>query len=1036
MNNRWTHQVKQYLKSHRKDKRFRISALALSVCTILIVYGCMCLPALGLEATSLNLTSENSEAAPGQNITVHIAASARENQDSTFFYLDPAGTGPQLASGYVFTNVGDHSSDDTTTAVVSSTDITAADGSVVTFYRSVLNGETGYWFELKQGTSADFTVDFTSDAAQTLALFYADGSTLDSAQTKAEQIKTEDGKDQLVLTWKAQEQTAVQETDETAAVTASADDDIAAIAETSTSNQETITTEDTRSEGVTMNLFDYNANDTQYNYFNDAYNGSFTNSMRSWDLSSLPTTSTVFKDMNGNNTGNTINLDDNGNPRELLFFAFGTGLSTAANASSSQTDKNAKPISTSNTINTYTGTEEAMAGIVKNTLTDGYPYLNTTGGLSGNKSLSYLFDTTATSGKKTVYSDVNHLFKQETDKEGYLIYDSDSNYAYYNSDTNGGDFKVYKDTYLTNQTDYTHSIGFFPFNDYNTSNNDPSNSSWRKSDTGALNHHFGMTMEADFTLPTDADGKINGQDMVFNYSGDDDMWVFIDDVLVLDLGGIHQPADGNINFTTGEVTTTDAAEQVVKYRNNSAVINQTQSLESVFNQAGKTYDSSKGSQHTLKVFYLERGGTYSNLKIEFNLQLYKKGDLAITKKITGDEDYSDEEKAALKDKTYQTQLYLEDEAGTDTYSVYKGPATYDDGSDVTFDSDGTFSIKADQTVTVKDLNVNQKYYLKEIGVDGALFDQVTIGDTTTTVSGTTTAQSETKKIAELNPVTIDNHLKAKPSLFVEKLWYNPDGTEKDQSDVPDSINFELYRSHTVESAEVTHKVTFYINTYYGTTQKQEIEVADGGSADFYSYYQTRRGGGWGGGQTYYTSPDSVSTDDGTVLTRTGTGGSGYTQYNKYTLSNITGDTSVTCYYNSVYDDSDSSSFNLTVSSYTRPTGQSTSTTETEDLGQFELNKGNNWQWSSSDYPSADDSGNPYTYYVNEDVLADYSTEYDNNNISKGTIQIKNTYKYSYELPSTGSNGPEVLEIVGTILTAGAVLFVLINRSRRKTERRI
>ena len=62
-----------------------------------------------------------------------------------------------------------------------------------------------------------------------------------------------------------------------------------------------------------------------------------------------------------------------------------------------------------------------------------------------------------------------------------------------------------------------------------------------------------MHMNATFAIP--ADGKVNGQDVIYEYSGDDDMWLYIDDVLVLDIGGIHEPVHGTINFRTGEVVT-------------------------------------------------------------------------------------------------------------------------------------------------------------------------------------------------------------------------------------------------------------------------------------------------------------------------------------------------------------------------------------------------------------------------------------------------------------------------------------------------
>lgn len=197
--------------------------------------------------------------------------------------------------------------------------------------------------------------------------------------------------------------------------------------------------------------------------------------------------------------------------------------------------------------NAWTGSANPYSNIMKKTLgKDSYPVLN-----KGNEeSSSYLFSTDSGTGK-TVYSDANYLFKKDAD--GYYEYDSAKNFAQFDEKTKH--FTVYKvPGSSTNAINLQKDSGnkphgsFFPFNTLG----DSIYEGIHEISGNSPDFHFGMTMSAKFIQPKD--GKINGNNMVFEFSGDDDVWVYIDGVLVLDIGGIHNAASGSINFANGNVT--------------------------------------------------------------------------------------------------------------------------------------------------------------------------------------------------------------------------------------------------------------------------------------------------------------------------------------------------------------------------------------------------------------------------------------------------------------------------------------------------
>lgn len=270
-----------------------------------------------------------------------------------------------------------------------------------------------------------------------------------------------------------------------------------------------------------------------------------------------------------------------------------------------------KNVGNPGTYNRYVGNGKgAYTGIVNKILTKGYPAMAAD---KGSESLDYLFGGKSDSAV-TNYTPAGGLLT--LDKDGYYGFDADSQNATY--DTALSKFTL-SNRPCTNQSD---TPCFAPFGN----------------DTNDNKYSFGMNLGAEFYMPKD--GKVNNQDMVFDFTGDDDVWVFIDGVLVLDLGGIHQALDGSINFATGKIT----YDKTQRYGNPPAA-----TITQAFTNAGKTWDSTAYKTHHLSFFYLERGDGGSNCKIRFNLPVKPSKAIDIEKETLGTID---------ADKQFQFQLFV------------------------------------------------------------------------------------------------------------------------------------------------------------------------------------------------------------------------------------------------------------------------------------------------------------------------------------------------------------------------------------------
>lgn len=394
-------------------------------------------------------------------------------------------------------------------------------------------------------------------------------------------------------------------------------------------------------------------------------------------------------------SGTTINLFDYWvNPDDHLSVS-GSGGVNAGHKFQFNDGKGDGPL------NNWTGGTSPRPGIVNNTLSDGYPKLSEA---LGDESLRYLFDSSAQTGK-TSHFGVTGLLKVQ---DGYYVYDSSENYAAYNADKNA--FDIYDTWGIDKVGDSSHQGQFFPFdaadkvfkeeNDRLVQNGIKADNTGDSRYNGGkpVNHHFGLSMSTRFVQPNG--GLTNNKnDMTFEFAGDDDVWVFIDDVLVGDIGGIHNRASLSINFRTGDIKVND---------------NYNGTLLTKYQEAGKAGDTSwKGNtfandtNHTLKFFYLERGATDSNMELKFNLVTVPESDII---KFDQDGKFVQGAEFAL----YKTDGNFADT--TNNENALLGSGTTDEAGRLTLTNNVDNGVINFDDLYNKDHDNNKYYLLKETRV--------------------------------------------------------------------------------------------------------------------------------------------------------------------------------------------------------------------------------------------------------------------------------------------------------------------------------
>lgn len=295
--------------------------------------------------------------------------------------------------------------------------------------------------------------------------------------------------------------------------------------------------------------------------------------------------------------------------------------------------------------------DASVQGLVGKTLVNG----NLTDPNDSTKELFY-FDRDAAAGSQNqwvaagktnpimaYYADLKFPFNMkydETTRVTTYSYDSATDYAVFYDYTNP-ELQI-SSTGIANYTAGTGN-GFYPLN--------------KVGDSGdAINNGFGMKLTIQFTVSNDGKVKVvnsNGTttetDVIFKFTGDDDVWVFIDDQLVLDMGGAHSKSSGEINFADLNATVKKAYNITDETQSwsegdderaeflystfgadgNGVVTAFPENLAAQFNNE---YTTGVSQVHTLTMFYMERGMFDSNMSIEFNMSPIPSG-LTVSKDI-------------------------------------------------------------------------------------------------------------------------------------------------------------------------------------------------------------------------------------------------------------------------------------------------------------------------------------------------------------------------------------------------------------------
>ena len=447
-------------------------------------------------------------------------------------------------------------------------------------------------------------------------------------------------------------------------------------------------------------------------------------------------------------------------------------------------------------------------------------------------------------------TEVNHLFVASTyEASGYFEYDSCQNFATL-KETNDGNFKVYEALATTDKS-IKPSLQHGQFMPYNTiapgvyasknaqnlydaklkalSENDPRKyERLNLVDNDTPDYYFGMELDARFVkTPKGVDAW--GHDIIFEFTGDDDFWLYVDGELVIDLGGIHSALEGTVNFSTGDVKVNGVATNLRDIfrknfisRNPSATTEEISAFLSQYFSPGEDGDFEKYfkdySPHTMKVFFMERGAGASNLHMRFNLNYVTPGNVTLKKEVSQPQGTNMD----LDLVEYPFRIWYRKEDGTEellsnddenvnvTYLNTSKPVEYKDSytpAGCTSALSSVYFLSPDRGVEIHFPDKTIEYKIEECGLNHAVYNKVSINGTE--VSGAPVEAGNAERLSyssgwvsvkDRPNITFNNQVNPEGlrTLSVTKRLYDEENRRIDADQDDTTYSFRLSLSNGVD----------------------------------------------------------------------------------------------------------------------------------------------------------------------------------------------------------------------------------------------